>query len=299
MDHKVRVYDVNRVAESLPAPLVLEPPHYDQVTCVAFARRTLYSGSRDFSLKRWDAVNQGESWKNSHTQSNAHGTGSQVTCVSAVSEDPNSLSCIVSGSAKGSLKIWDPVTSQSLGEAMEHSAAVNAFAVAGSRLYTASSDRTVKVWQYNEPEHVTQRRVEIERRQRERTDRRLSTQDTDGIFGLPSSMDTPDVEMDEFLANALGSPEQNRFSASFAEEDAAAAIGGGLNNTFTVEAGDESPAATPQGSPKDKSKRKKTKSKSKGKESPKWNRALSRIPVTPTRPTKKSVQGSPRIEFSV
>jgi len=287
MDHKVRLYDVAQ-ADSMPAATVLEPPHYDQVTCLAFARRTLFSGSRDFTIKRWETDKDGATWRNTHTQSNAHGTGAQVTCLSSLSADLDTLSCMVSGSARGSLKIWDPTTSEPLGEVLEHSGAINDLAVCGTTLYSASSDRTVKVWQYAEPTHITHRRHSIIRRQQERTERQLSTQDQDGIFGLPTSMDTPDVEFDDFLANAPGSPEQNPFMESLTEEDTTE--GGALNNTFTL------PAASPPQSAGAAAKAKPLL------KSPQLRRAGagSRIPVTPTRPSSdKKVVSSPRIDFSV
>ena len=151
MDHKVRLFDVS-VPETPPPPFVLEPPHYDQVFSVSFCGGAVFSSSRDFSIKRWQQGGSGE-WSNTQTQSNAHGAGAGVTCLLGLGDN----GCLLSGSARGSLKLWDPLRLDELAEVDGHNGAVNALAVSGNRVYSAGRDRTVRVWQYSEPAAIKQR----------------------------------------------------------------------------------------------------------------------------------------------
>jgi kinesin family member 21 len=55
-DHYIKVFDVPRALEGyLTQPTInLDPPHYDGVQSLALSSNTLFSGSRDFSIKKWD-----------------------------------------------------------------------------------------------------------------------------------------------------------------------------------------------------------------------------------------------------
>jgi len=55
-DHYIKVFDVPRDLEGyLTQPTInLDPPHYDGVQSLALSGSTLFSGSRDFSIKKWD-----------------------------------------------------------------------------------------------------------------------------------------------------------------------------------------------------------------------------------------------------
>lgn len=56
-DHYIKVFDVPRGVEGfyLTQPTInLDPPHYDGVQSLVLSSNTLFSGSRDFSIKKWD-----------------------------------------------------------------------------------------------------------------------------------------------------------------------------------------------------------------------------------------------------
>ena len=49
------MFDVNEKATGLVSPrLNLEPPHYDGIQSLALYGDTLFSGSRDMCIKKWD-----------------------------------------------------------------------------------------------------------------------------------------------------------------------------------------------------------------------------------------------------
>ncbi|KAB7501765.1 Kinesin-like protein KIF21A [Armadillidium nasatum] len=68
-DHYIKVFDVGQNNSGLICPRrSLDPPHYDGIQSLAIYGNTLFSGSRDMCIKKWD-LNRGE-----HVQSlnNAH-----------------------------------------------------------------------------------------------------------------------------------------------------------------------------------------------------------------------------------
>lgn len=60
MSNRVQVFEVRGGAASTGGVprLHLEPPHYDGVQCLALSEDTLFSGSRDTSIKRWHLSSQ-------------------------------------------------------------------------------------------------------------------------------------------------------------------------------------------------------------------------------------------------
>ena len=124
-------------------PHKLSPPHYDKVLSMASAGSYLFSGSRDYSIKRWDQnVSNGE-WTLGNSITSAHAT--YVSAMASLDDGQN----LISGSVKGALKVWDIDTCKLIGEVSAHEASVNAIAAAGNQVFTASSDKTVKVWTYD------------------------------------------------------------------------------------------------------------------------------------------------------
>lgn len=57
-DHLIKLFDLSNEQSSnnclIQPKLTLDPPHYDGVQCFAHRGTTLFSGSRDMCLKKWD-----------------------------------------------------------------------------------------------------------------------------------------------------------------------------------------------------------------------------------------------------
>jgi WD40 repeat protein len=55
-DHYIKVFDVNSGIGVIPAKRSLIPPHYDGIQSLVIVGDTLFSGSRDMCIKKWDLV---------------------------------------------------------------------------------------------------------------------------------------------------------------------------------------------------------------------------------------------------
>lgn len=56
-DHLIKLFDLSNYQSSnclVQPKFTLEPPHYDGVQCFAHRGSTLFSGSRDMHIKKWD-----------------------------------------------------------------------------------------------------------------------------------------------------------------------------------------------------------------------------------------------------
>jgi hypothetical protein len=178
MDRSVRVFDLSRLPE-VGAADQLSPPHYDGVLAVAWCGSTLFSGSRDYSIKQYQRDDATGSWRLCHTVTGAH--TSYVQALARLGPDH-----LLSGAAKGDFKVGMPpaagvmgydsvsvsVSPYSVGthsvhwcahldprvqiwnvsdctvvqELPGHSLAVNALCHGGTRLFSASSDKQAKIW---------------------------------------------------------------------------------------------------------------------------------------------------------
>jgi WD40 repeat protein len=94
------------------------------------------------SLKNWRA--RDGQFYNHRTVTGAHiGKNSESVAITSLAALPGG-DMFVSGSGKGSIKVWDPKTCVMLEEHAVHTDAIHAMATNGSQLFTASADRTVK-----------------------------------------------------------------------------------------------------------------------------------------------------------
>lgn len=58
-DHTIKMFKVGKEVAGTYNPIAsLEPPHYDGIKTLALHNRTLFSGSRDCAIKKWDLDKQ-------------------------------------------------------------------------------------------------------------------------------------------------------------------------------------------------------------------------------------------------
>ncbi|EDQ86614.1 uncharacterized protein MONBRDRAFT_27988, partial [Monosiga brevicollis MX1] len=149
LDHKVRIFDTHDPFNQKPQFQVLEPPHYSRLQALSFCGpRVLYSGSHDCSIKKWGV--KGDQWYHQRATTGAFiGKNSESIAVSALTSLPH-MGAIVSGSAKGGIKMWDVTTGAMLEEHNMHSDAIHGLAATNQHVLSASADKTVKVWAYTD-----------------------------------------------------------------------------------------------------------------------------------------------------
>eukprot|EP01113_Clastostelium_recurvatum_P042568 TRINITY_DN6904_c0_g1_i2.p1 TRINITY_DN6904_c0_g1~~TRINITY_DN6904_c0_g1_i2.p1 ORF type:complete len:113 (-),score=15.94 TRINITY_DN6904_c0_g1_i2:78-416(-) len=106
--------------------------HSDQVRALVVADGKLFSGSYDCSVKVWD-LNTHECLHTIRLYNEVFGIGAAA-------------GYLFTGDENGAIKIWDLVSYTCLHTLSEHNGSVYAFATAGSKLLSASSDTTIKIW---------------------------------------------------------------------------------------------------------------------------------------------------------
>ncbi|KAK3760382.1 hypothetical protein RRG08_029412 [Elysia crispata] len=137
-DHYIKIFEVIEDAAGILTPKFnLEPPHYDGIQSLTLQGSTLFSGSRDMCIKKWDL----------HTKQLKHSiNAAHKDWVCALDFIPGT-DTLVSGCRAGFLKLWQSDTCASLGEVRAHSSAINAIATNTSSIFTASND-CVSLWRY-------------------------------------------------------------------------------------------------------------------------------------------------------
>lgn len=138
-DHLISLADPNASGPSVS----LAPPHYDGVQCLTTIGSTLFSGSRDMCIKRWDLGRM----ELVQSLNNAHKDWILGLCMI------NSGSVMISGCRGGVLKAWSVPKDHSgectpIGEVRAHTSAINAIATNQQHIFTASNDGTVRLWNY-------------------------------------------------------------------------------------------------------------------------------------------------------
>ncbi|KAM4615073.1 kinesin-like protein KIF21A isoform 2-T2 [Polymixia lowei] len=140
-DHHVKMFEVAEgVQGSISASHTFDPAHQDGVESLVVHSDSFYSGSRDYCIKRWDLASKRLLQRSS---------GAHADYVSALGLVPGSP-VLLSGCRGGLLKLWHADSLAPLGEVRGHDSPINSLATNSSQLFTASDDRTVKVWQANE-----------------------------------------------------------------------------------------------------------------------------------------------------
>ncbi|XP_018311890.1 kinesin-like protein KIF21A isoform X1 [Mycetomoellerius zeteki] len=138
-DHLISLAEPNISGPSVS----LAPPHYDGVQCLTTIGSTLFSGSRDMCIKRWDLSKM----ELVQSLNNAHKDWILGLCTI------NNGSIMISGCRGGILKAWSVPKDHigectPIGEVRAHASAINAIATNQQHIFTASNDGTVKLWNY-------------------------------------------------------------------------------------------------------------------------------------------------------
>ncbi|XP_061640695.1 kinesin-like protein KIF21B isoform X4 [Phyllopteryx taeniolatus] len=136
-DHYVKVFDVAEGTMGNVGPAHnFEPPHYDGIECLAVQGDVLFSGSRDNGIKKWDLGQQ----ELTQQIPIAH-----KDWVCALAYVPARL-LVLSGCRGGMLKVWNVDNFTPIGEVKGHDSPINAICTNSRQIFTASSDKTVKLW---------------------------------------------------------------------------------------------------------------------------------------------------------
>uniref|UniRef100_UPI00398EF0F8 kinesin-like protein KIF21B n=1 Tax=Pristiophorus japonicus TaxID=55135 RepID=UPI00398EF0F8 len=136
-DHYVKKFEIAKSTLGNVGPTHnFEPPHYDGIESLAIHGDILFSGSRDNGIKKWDLERQ----ELSQQIPNAH-----KDWVCALAFVPG-RALLLSGCRGGMLKVWNIDNFTPLGEIRGHDSPINAICTNSSRIFSASSDCTVKTW---------------------------------------------------------------------------------------------------------------------------------------------------------
>ncbi|XP_071188986.1 kinesin-like protein KIF21A isoform X1 [Salvelinus alpinus] len=139
-DHTLKMFEVTEgVQGSIVSCHNFEPPHQECIVSLAVQGNSLYSSSRDYCIKKWDLS------RKRLVQQAASAHSDWVSALGVVPGCP----VVLSADRGGLLKLWHADTLAPLGDLRGHDSPVNGMATNSSQLFTASDDRTVKIWQAN------------------------------------------------------------------------------------------------------------------------------------------------------
>uniref|UniRef100_A0A3B3B9Y4 Kinesin family member 21A n=1 Tax=Oryzias melastigma TaxID=30732 RepID=A0A3B3B9Y4_ORYME len=136
-DHYIKLFEVTEGSLGSISPAHnFEPPHYDGIESLVVQSDMFFSGSRDNGIKKWDLDRRDllQQVPNAHRD--------WVCALGVVPGSP----ALLSGCRGGVLKLWNTDTLGALGELKGHESPINSITVNSSHLFTASDDRTVKIW---------------------------------------------------------------------------------------------------------------------------------------------------------
>ncbi|XP_073695055.1 kinesin-like protein KIF21A isoform X2 [Garra rufa] len=137
-DHTVKMFDVVEGAQgSISATHHFDPSHQDGLEALAIHGDSLFTAARDSCIKKWDLTRK-------QLQEQVERAHSDL--LSSLAVVPGS-SAVMTGCKGGLLKFWHTDTLRALGEIRGHDSSVNDICTNSNQLFTASDDRTVKIWQ--------------------------------------------------------------------------------------------------------------------------------------------------------
>ncbi|XP_041833618.1 kinesin-like protein KIF21A isoform X2 [Melanotaenia boesemani] len=136
-DHHIKMFEVTEGAQgSITSSHSFDPTHQDSVESLAVHGDIFYSSSRDYYIKKWDLT----------TKKLVQSVSSQADWVSVLGVMPGSQ-MLLSGCRGGLLRLWHTDTLAPLGEVLGHDSPINGLATNSTQMFTASDDRTVKIWE--------------------------------------------------------------------------------------------------------------------------------------------------------
>ncbi|XP_061523776.1 kinesin-like protein KIF21A isoform X3 [Phycodurus eques] len=136
-DHHIKMFEVTEGAQgSISSCHTLDPTHQDSVESLALHEDFVYSSSRDYYIKKWDLA----------SKRLLQSVSAQTDWISALGVVPGS-SALLSGCRGGLLRLWHPDSLAPLGNIRGHDGPINGLATNSCHLFTASDDRTVKIWE--------------------------------------------------------------------------------------------------------------------------------------------------------
>nr|XP_046234853.1 kinesin-like protein KIF21A isoform X2 [Scatophagus argus] len=136
-DHHIKMFEVAEGSQgSISCSHTFDPTHQDAVESLAVHGDVFFSGSRDYYIKKWDLANK----------QLLQSASAQADWVSALGVVPGSP-VLLSGCRGGLLRLWHADSLVPLGEVRGHDSPINGLATNSSQLFTASDDRTVKIWE--------------------------------------------------------------------------------------------------------------------------------------------------------
>ncbi|XP_069556132.1 kinesin-like protein KIF21A isoform X1 [Brachyistius frenatus] len=136
-DHHVKMFEVAEGAQgSITSCHTFDPAHQDGVESLAVHGDVFYSSSRDYCIKKWDLA----------SKQLLQSVSAQADWVSALGVVPGSP-VLLSGCRGGLLRLWHSDSLAPLCEVQGHDSPINGLATNSSQLFTASDDRTVKIWE--------------------------------------------------------------------------------------------------------------------------------------------------------
>ncbi|TNN00128.1 hypothetical protein fugu_011374 [Takifugu bimaculatus] len=136
-DHYIKLFDVTEGSLGSIGPTHnFEPPHYDGIESLVVQGDMFFSGSRDNGIKKWDLD------RKDLLQQVPSAHRDWVCALGVVPGSP----VLLSGCRAGVLKLWHTDTLGPLGELRGHESPITSISTNSSHLFTASDDRTVKIW---------------------------------------------------------------------------------------------------------------------------------------------------------
>ncbi|XP_066523506.1 kinesin-like protein KIF21A isoform X2 [Hoplias malabaricus] len=137
-DHNMKMFDVMEGAQgSITSTHNFEPGHQDGMEALCLQGDSLYSAARDHCIKKWDL---------SSKQLQQQVDRAHSDWLSALALVPGSR-VLLSTCRGGLLKLWHSDTLRLMGELRGHDSAINSISTNSTHLFTASEDRTVRIWQ--------------------------------------------------------------------------------------------------------------------------------------------------------
>ncbi|XP_046878815.1 kinesin-like protein KIF21A isoform X3 [Hypomesus transpacificus] len=137
-DHHIKMFEVAEGAQgSVTSCHSFEPAHQEGLESLLVQGDSLYTGSRDACIKRWDLTSK---------RLLQQVSGAHADWLSALGVVPGSP-VLLSACRGGLLRLWNADSLAPLGEVRGHDSPINGLATNSSHVFTASDDRTVKIWQ--------------------------------------------------------------------------------------------------------------------------------------------------------